>query len=67
MKLRCQRDKAHKVFTRVVVVQGPTRALLDEHGDVLQYEDCGTFRQIKSTSDVRCAVDGTKPVISITD
>ncbi len=66
MTITCPRSTVHTVFKRVVTVQGPTFALLDRHGDVLQYEDCGTFRQIHSTSDVRCASCGEKPVINIT-
>ena len=66
MKLYCPRSKEHKVFKRAVEVQGPTFALLDEHGDVMQYQDCGTFRLLRGTSDIRCAADGFKPVINIT-
>lgn len=66
MQITCPRYQAHKVFKREVVVQGPTHALLDQAGDVIQYADCGTFRVVKSTSDVRCAECGTKPVINIT-
>jgi len=66
MTISCPRNQAHDLFKRVVTVQGPTNALLDRSGDVIQYEDCGSFRQIHSSSDVRCASCGEKPVIRIT-
>jgi hypothetical protein len=67
MTLSCPRKpREHDLFKRVVTVQGPTIAMLDEHGDVLKYEDCNSFRQIHSSSDVRCASCGEKPVINIT-
>jgi LSD1 subclass zinc finger protein len=65
MTLTCPRNSAHRVFERRVLVEGPTFATLDEHGDVLHYQDCRTFRLIRSTSDVRCAVCDTRPTISI--
>jgi hypothetical protein len=66
MTITCPRSpEAHTAFRRVVTVEGPTIALLDSHGDVLQYEDCGTFRTIRSTSDIRCASCGSKPSITI--
>ena len=65
MTLRCLRSEAHRTFKRVVQVQGPSAAVLDEHGDVLSYDDCREFRQVHSTSDVRCAACGEKPVIKI--
>ena len=65
MNLCCPREKAHRTFKRVVVVEGPTYALLDEHGDVLQYNDCGMFRMIRSTSDIRCAACHAKPTIQV--
>lgn len=66
MTITCPRNQAHDLFKRIVTVQGPTNALLDRNGDVIQYEDCGSFRQIHSSTDVRCASCGEKPVIKIT-
>ena len=65
MMLRCLRSDVHRTFKRVVIVQGPSAAVLDEHGDVVSYEDCREFRQVHSTSEVRCVACGEKPVITI--
>jgi hypothetical protein len=65
MTITCPRSEAHISFRRVVTVQGPTFAILDQHGDVLRYDDCCTFRQVHSTSDVSCALCGEKPVIRV--
>ena len=65
MTLTCPRAETHRVFQRDIEVEGPTVALLDQHGDVVEYKDCQSFRMVRSTTNVRCAFCGEKPTIRL--
>lgn len=65
MTFQCPRSPEHKMFRRLVHVEGPTFAVIDRHGDPVTFEDCGEFRVVRSTSHIRCADCGDKPLVKV--
>lgn len=65
MTLTCPRSPEHHQFKRLIQVEGPTYAVIDQNADILSFVHCDEFRVVRSTSEIKCASCGAKPQVTI--